>query len=95
MVQDDTEREFPFQRRGNPLNPPLEYAHLRAEQPLAKVTLWDGSTAWIATRWDDVRAILGSPHFSVDPFRPGYPSISPARAVQARSRQAFINMDDP
>ncbi|CAN7700772.1 cytochrome P450 [Paraburkholderia hospita] len=95
LVQDDTERDFPFQRRGNPLNPPLEYARLRAEQPLAKVTLWDGSTAWIATRWEDVRVILGSPHFSVDPFHPGYPSISPARAVQARSRQAFINMDDP
>jgi len=95
LVQGDTERDFPFQRRGNPLNPPPEYARLRAEQPLAKVTLWDGSTAWIATRWEDVRAILGSPHFSVDPFRPGYPSISPARAVQARSRQAFINMDDP
>ena len=95
LVQGDTERDFPFQRRGNPLNPPPEYARLRAEQPLAKVTLWDGSTAWIATRWEDVRAILGSPHFSVDPFHPGYPSISPARAVQARSRQAFINMDDP
>jgi cytochrome P450 len=95
VAHDHTERDFPFHRSGGPLSPPLEYARLRATQPLTRVRLWDGSSAWIATRWEDVRAILGNPHFSVDPFRPGYPSISPARAVQARSRQAFINMDDP
>lgn len=95
IAHDHAERDFPFPRPAGPLGPPLEYARLRADQPLSSVRLWDGSRAWIATRWEDVRAILGSPHFSVDPFRPGYPSVSPARAVQARSRQAFINMDDP
>ncbi|SAK78183.1 cytochrome P450 [Caballeronia catudaia] len=95
MAHDRAERAFPFGRPGAPLGPPPEYARLRADQPLSKVSLWDGSTAWIATRWEDVRTVLGSPFFSVDPCRPGYPSVSPARAVQARSRQAFINMDDP
>ncbi|SOE87482.1 hypothetical protein SAMN05446935_8113 [Burkholderia sp. YR290] len=94
-IEAHAERDFPFQRTDCPLRPPSEYAQLREEQPLAKVRLWDGSEAWIATRWEDVRAILSNPQFSVDPFREGYPSVSAARAVQARSRQAFINMDDP
>lgn len=43
------------------LRPPIEHARLREERPLSEARLWGGSTAWIATRWEDVHAILGGP----------------------------------
>jgi len=86
---------FPFPRDAGPLHPPSLYARLREATPISRVRLWDGSSAWVVTRWEDVRTVLGSPHFSVDPQRDGYPSVSEARAAQVRSRKAFINMDDP
>ncbi len=86
---------FPFPRDDGPLNPPARYAHLRKEHPVSKVTLWDGTQAWIVTRWQEVRKVLSSPHFSIDPHTPGFKSLSQARHEQVLARNTFINMDDP
>ena len=48
---------YPMPRR-DPLEPPLEYAGLRESDPVARVRLWDGSQAWLVTRYDTVRALL-------------------------------------
>lgn len=52
-----------FPMRRCPFAPPPEYAEIRQNEGLSKVTMPDGSWAWIATRYDDVRAILGDPRF--------------------------------
>ncbi|WP_434533173.1 cytochrome P450 [Amycolatopsis carbonis] len=78
--------------RGCPFDPPPELTKLREEDPVTRVRLWDGSTPWLVTRYDDVREILLDPRISSDTSRPGYPHPSAATATR---RMHFINMDNP
>jgi cytochrome P450 RapN len=41
-----------------------KYARLRAERPLVRVTMPHGGDAWVATRYEDVKTVLGDPRFS-------------------------------
>ncbi|WP_031364803.1 cytochrome P450 [Caballeronia sordidicola] len=80
-----------------PFAPPPEYAEIRKNEGLSRVTMPDGSLAWIATRYDDVRAILGDGRFSTVPSTPGYPFIAPARAALLKNEfpPTIIRMDSP
>lgn len=86
---------FPMKRC--PFAPPPEYAHLRANEPISKVTLPDGNWAWLVTRYEDVRTVLGDNRFSTNPNSPGYPFIAPARAALLKNENPppFIRMDPP
>src|SRR6184192_4406128 len=68
---------FPFPREC-PYDPPPRLAQLQRDAPISRVRIWDGSTPWLLTRYDDVRAVLADRRFSVDPTRPGYPARGPA-----------------
>ncbi|MBB5399513.1 cytochrome P450 [Paraburkholderia youngii] len=57
--------------------------------------MWDGRDAWLFTRYDDVRAVLGDNRFSGDPHVSGFPSLSPARNAVLDLEPAFIRMDPP
>ncbi|GAA2696188.1 MULTISPECIES: cytochrome P450 [Actinosynnema] len=46
------------------LDPPTEWAALRADRPAAPVTLPSGDTATLVTRYADVRTVLADPRFS-------------------------------
>lgn len=41
-----------------------KYQRLRQEQPLIRVTMPHGGDAWVATRYEDVKTVLGDPRFS-------------------------------
>ncbi|MEQ4725820.1 cytochrome P450, partial [Nonomuraea sp. B19D2] len=48
---------FPGRRSQRcPLDPPAEYAGWRQADGLQQVRLWNGHTAWVVTRYEDVRA---------------------------------------
>ncbi|MBO3676196.1 cytochrome P450 [Streptomyces sp. NEAU-YJ-81] len=94
---DETIPEFPMPRAaGCPFAPPPEMMKLHAAQPLSRVRLWDGSTPWLVTRYDDQRALYGDQRLSVDPTRQGFPHMSAAfQEALAKNPPSFLHMDDP
>ncbi|MFC6085099.1 cytochrome P450 [Sphaerisporangium aureirubrum] len=82
---------FPWPRTA--FDPPELYAWLRERRPVTKVTTRNGQEAWLVTRYDDVRAVLGDRRISSDIRRPGYPKfgVFPPREED----RPFIWMDPP
>ncbi|MEV1064631.1 cytochrome P450 [Streptomyces sp. NPDC050263] len=91
---DPTAVAFP-QDRTCPYRPPAAYDPLRASRPLGRVTLYDGSTAWLVSGHDAARALLSDPRLSTDRTRPGYPATSPRFKALLDRRAALLNVDDP
>jgi cytochrome P450 len=86
---------YPMARGRCPFDPPPELNRLQAEEPLARVKLWDGSTPWLVTRYDDSRQLLADPRISSDIRREGFPYASAAQAQRPNQFNAFIVRDDP
>ncbi|MGQ4615006.1 cytochrome P450 [Nocardia sp. R7R-8] len=86
---------FPFDRTDE-LAPPREYALLREDTPAARITLYDGSEAWLLTRYEDVKAALSDQRFSADARNPGFPFVSGAlRASVGHKHIPFLRLDPP
>lgn len=70
---DSAALDFPFIRTC-PLSTPDEYAQLRPQHPATKVRLrLSGKEAWLLTRYEDVKKVLGDPAMSSNAKAPGYP----------------------
>jgi cytochrome P450 len=93
-MTETVELSYPMART-NPFNPPPEYAQLRAEDPFIRVRLWDGTTPWMLTRYDDMRVVLSHPRFSAEPLREGYPHVFEGRMVADRADRSFLRLDAP
>jgi cytochrome P450 len=79
---------------GAPLDPPLQYARLRQEAPISRVSLWGGrATPWLVTRWEDARTVLASPGVSSQSSRPGFPTA--IEDAPATPPGYFFSQDDP
>lgn len=76
-----------------PFDPPPDLTAQQGEGRLVKVRLWDGSTPWLVTRYEDQRALLLDPRVSADITRPGYPLQ--VAAGGGENNASFILMDDP
>jgi cytochrome P450 len=74
-----------------PFDPPAEYADWRRAEGLQRAELWNGATAWVVSRYEDVRAVLADPRISADARR--YPMLNPS--AQNGQPHAFPRMDDP
>jgi cytochrome P450 len=81
--------------RGCPFDPPPEVTKLQQDKPISRVRLWDGSSPWLVTRYDDVREVLIDPRFSADSRLPGYPQQSAGAAARRAQTHTFITMDNP
>lgn len=86
---------FPMKRC--PFAPPKEYAAIRSQPGLGRVRMPDGAWAWIVTRHDEVKQVLGDNRFTTVPSTPNYPMIAPARASLLRNEHppTLIRMDPP
>jgi cytochrome P450 len=85
----------PAERGACPFDPPPAYDRAREQDPVARVRLFDGTTAWMLTRHQDVRAVLQDRRFSADATLAGFPFLSPGRRELATGNPSFIRMDDP
>lgn len=56
-------RQYPFHQPDRLNLDPL-YAQLRRHEPVTRVQLPFGEAAWLATRYQDVKVVLGDPRFS-------------------------------
>ncbi|WP_411142050.1 cytochrome P450 [Streptomyces sp. x-80] len=85
---------FP-QDRTCPYHPPSAYQSLRTEGPLARVTFYDGRSAWLVTGHAEARALMSDPRLSSDRLNPAFP-ITIERAAQIRrTRTPLLGVDDP
>ncbi|GAA1932594.1 cytochrome P450 [Streptantibioticus ferralitis] len=88
--------DYPMTRAvGCPFDPPPTLYTLQGRAPVSRVRLWDGSSPWLVTRYEDQRALLADPRISADSTHPHHPHQSPGSLVRRRQSRSFISMDDP
>jgi cytochrome P450 len=88
--------DYPMPRAaGCPFDPPPALHTLQAQSPISRVRLWDGSTPWLVTRYEDVRALLADPRISSDSTHPHFPHSGAAQMERRTLARSFINMNDP
>ncbi|MFI7635520.1 cytochrome P450 [Nonomuraea sp. NPDC049400] len=87
---------FPMPRAaGCPFDPPPELSRRSEQAPVSRVRLWDGSTAWMVTRYADVRALLADPRVSVDVAQPGFPHTNAVSKARDAQMKTLMQMDAP
>ena len=62
-------------------------------KPLSRVRIWDGSTPWLITGYDAIRALFTDSRASVDDRLPGYPHWNEGMlaTVHKRPRSVFTS----
>ena len=85
---------FPFARTHAFYPPPLN-AQLRESAPVSQIRLYDGTTAWIVLKHEDICDVLSSKDFSADRRHPGFPEIHEGGHKAKESRPTFVNLDNP
>ncbi|QSS65504.1 cytochrome P450 [Histoplasma capsulatum] len=86
--------KFPFSRPSGAI-PPLEYAKLRATNPVSRVTLWDNSQPWLVVKHKDICSVLTDSRLSKERTRAGFPEMNPGGKEAAKNRPTFVDMDPP
>jgi cytochrome P450 len=71
-----------------PFDPPAELAQLRAQKPVSRVRLWDGTSPWLVTRYEDVRSLLADPRSARTSTCPATPPSRRGSSPGARHREA-------
>jgi cytochrome P450 len=86
--------EYPMGRAsGCPFAPPPEVMALGAARPLSRVRIWDVSTPWLITGYEEVRTLFSDSRVSVDDRRPGFPHWNEGMlsTVHKRPRSVFTS----
>jgi cytochrome P450 len=78
-----------------PFDPPPELLRRLREEPVSKVRIWDGTEAWVITRYEDGRAVLSDERFSADPRNAGFPEKNVAYATTLGKDRTIRAIDNP
>ncbi len=86
--------EYPMPRQaGCPFAPPPDVMALAAAAPLSRVRIWDGSTPWLVTGYEQVRELFSDSRVSVDDRLSGFPhwNAGMLSTVHKRPRSVFTS----
>jgi cytochrome P450 len=86
--------EYPMARHaGCPFAPPPDVMALAESKPLSRVRIWDGSTPWLITGYEEVRELFSDSRVSVDDRVPGFPHWNEGMlaTVHKRPRSVFTS----
>jgi cytochrome P450 len=84
--------DYPMERSSRcPFAPPPEVMELAAVAPLSRVRIWDGSTPWLITGYEEARALFADSRVSVDDRKSGFPHWNEGMlaTVDKRPRSVF------
>lgn len=84
--------EYPMARAaGCPFAPPPDVMALAEVKPLSRVRIWDGSTPWLITGYEQCRELFSDSRVSVDDRIPGFPhwNAGMLSTVHKRPRSVF------
>lgn len=79
----------------HPFDPPPLLIEMMRERPVTKVRNFDGTEAWLITRFADVKAAFMNMSFSSDPRNPGYPEKNVAFQATVGQDRNLRTMDPP
>jgi cytochrome P450 len=86
--------DYPMTRRpGCPFAPPPDVMALAERRPLSRVRIWDGSTPWLITGYEQCRELFSDSRVSVDDRTPGFPhwNAGMLSTVHKRPRSVFTS----
>lgn len=86
--------EYPMARAaGCPFAPPPDVMALAEAKPLSRVRIWDGSTPWLITGYEECRELFSDSRVSVDDRTPGFPhwNAGMLSTVHKRPRSVFTS----
>jgi len=87
---------YPMTRAaGCPFDPPPELPVWQSQSRLVRVQLWNGTLAWVVTRYDDQRALLIDPRISADATHPSFPHSLPSTKVIKQAGRVIVGLDNP
>ncbi|MGP4045644.1 cytochrome P450 [Streptomyces sp. 2A115] len=94
-AQPSADQQPPFfpAPRTCPFGVPEQYTEFREAGGLHRVTIWDGTQHWLATRYEDIRAVLTDPRFSADVRHPDFPLVHSNQ--REHEGGLFLRLDDP
>lgn len=81
--------------RSCPYAPPAEHRRLQQEEPISRVTLPSGASAWVVSRHHDVRTMLADSRFSSDRNNPNFPRLLPGQQINPQFTPSLLGMDPP
>lgn len=84
------------QERSCPFSPPGRFEELRSRPGLPTVEALRGAHPRLVTRYDDAKAVLGSPDFTARIDAPGFPLMSATDVQQLEDGgESLVRLDDP
>jgi cytochrome P450 len=86
--------DYPMARQpGCPFAPPPDVMALAEKRPLSRVRIWDGSTPWLITGYEECRELFSDARVSVDDRIEGFPhwNAGMLSTVHKRPRSVFTS----
>jgi cytochrome P450 len=90
----ETERdipEYPMTRDAScPFAPPPRVLEMASAQPLSRVRIWDGTTPWLVSGYEEARELFSDPRVSVDDRRSGFPHWNEGMRATVETRPPSV-----